>query len=99
MAWPKGVPRVKKIEPAPVAVADPVAEVPPAPVPEPVAPPPLAQWLEDMEALHIASGVVLVRASHPDATDGLHTGRYSGVTLTRGPLAAVWSDGSTLSAL
>ena len=90
MGWPKGVPRVKKTEAAPEAV--PAA----APAPASSVVPLLGDWLADMEQRHISAGVVLVRATHPDATPGIYTGRYSGVHLAVGPVSATYSDGTTI---
>lgn len=84
-------PIVEVVEDAPVVATEPTTTPPaPAEVPE------LTDFLRQAEAARIADDVVLVSASHPNATDGqVWQGIYSGVRLSRGEMSATYSDGMT----
>lgn len=86
---------------APAPAIEPVVEVPiEPPAPPPVEPPapvqPLAEFFASIQELKHADNLVVVEAAHPDAIPGLHSGKYSGFALQRGPIFARWNDGSTL---
>lgn len=55
---------------------------------------PVGVTVDDFIKSKERDGNVLVAIWHPDATDGVHQGIYSGVVLNRGPLAAQYSDGT-----
>ena len=78
-------------EPAPaaatVAAAEP--EVPAATVE------PLDGFLRRIEGAHIARDVYAVAATHPDATERVWPGTYSGISLSAGPVSVRYSDGTT----
>ena len=78
-------------EPAPaaatVAAAEP--EVPAATVE------PLDDFLRRIEGAHIGRDVYAVAATHPEATERVWPGTYSGISLSAGPLSVLYSDGTT----
>ena len=78
-------------EPAPaaatVAAAEP--EVPAATVE------PLDDFLRRIEGAHIARDVYAVAVSHPEATERVWPGTYSGIRLSAGPVSVLYSDGTT----
>jgi hypothetical protein len=80
----------KWLEPAPL----PPPELPP-PGPQPISQLlPLPSLIQTLEGLKLPA--VLCSVSHPAAEDGgLWVGKFSGVRLLRGEVAAQWSDGST----
>lgn len=51
----------------------------------------LAEWLASIER---DSPPVLVAVTHPEATERVYPGKYSGIRMSPGPVAAYWSDGS-----
>lgn len=57
--------------------------------------PSLKDYITDKEGSRLSESVVLVRVTYPDAESHQHTGKYSGITVTPGPLGCVWSDGRT----
>ena len=59
------------------------------------APQSLEDFIASREAQKLASGVVLVKVTHPEATSRIFPGRYSGIVMEQGPAGCVWSDGST----
>ena len=77
-------------EPAPaaatVAAAEP--EVPAATVE------PLDDFLRRIEGAHIGRDVYAVAATHPEATERVWPGTYSGISLSAGPLSVLYSDGT-----
>ena len=77
-------------EPAPaaatVAAAEP--EVPAATVE------PLDDFLRRIEGAHIDRDVYAVAATHPEATERVWPGTYSGISLSAGPLSVLYSDGT-----
>ena len=78
-------------EPAPaaatVAAAEP--EVPAATVE------PLDDFLRRIEGAHIDRDVYAVAATHPEATERVWPGTYSGISLSAGPVSVRYSDGTT----
>ena len=78
-------------EPAPaaatVAAAEP--EVPAATVE------PLDDFLRRIEGAHIDRDVYAVAATHPEATERVWPGTYSGISLSAGPASVRYSDGTT----
>jgi hypothetical protein len=66
---------------APVAHSEPLA----APVVG------LADWIASIER---DTPPILVAVTHPDATERVYPGKYSGIRMSHGPVSAIWSDGS-----
>ena len=54
----------------------------------------LGDFIEQHEQAANELGVVVARITHPDASPGIHAGRYSGIRLLEGEPSAVYSDGS-----
>lgn len=51
----------------------------------------LADWIASIER---DTPPVLVAVTHPEATQRVFPGKFSGVRMSPGPMAAYWSDGS-----
>lgn len=51
----------------------------------------LAEYIASLECAR--TDAVLTLVEHPDATVGIHDGRFSGIRTAPGALRAVWSDG------
>lgn len=56
---------------------------------------PLEDFLHRVEGRYIARDVVAVAATHPDASELVWPGRYSGIRLSPGPVSVTYSDGAT----
>ena len=69
-------------EPAPAAATVAAAE-------------PMEDFLRRIEGAHIARDVYAVAATHPEATERVWPGTYSGISLSAGPLSVLYSDGTT----
>lgn len=55
---------------------------------------PLDDYLRRVEGAHIARDVYAVAVSHPDATERVWPGTYSGISLSAGPVSVRYSDGT-----
>ena len=55
---------------------------------------PLDDYLRSVEGAHIARDVYAVAVSHPEATERVWPGTYSGIRLSAGPLSVLYSDGT-----
>jgi hypothetical protein len=67
-------------EPSPVVVTAPAPDLPT-----------LADFIKSRER----DGIVLVRVTYPGAECHVFPGKFSGVTVTAGPLSCLYADGST----
>ena len=56
---------------------------------------PLDDYLRRVEGAHIARDVYAVAVSHPEATERVWPGTYSGIRLSAGPVSVLYSDGTT----
>jgi hypothetical protein len=52
-------------------------------------------YLRRVEGVHIARDVYAVAVSHPEATERVWPGTYSGIRLSAGPVSVRYSDGTT----
>ena len=81
-------------EKPPAKAAEPLAVInEPAPAAATVEP--LDDFLRRVEGAHIARDVYAVAATHPDATERVWPGTYSGISLSAGPVSVRYSDGTT----
>lgn len=56
---------------------------------------PLEMFLRRVERAHIERDVVATAATHPEATECVWPGTYSGIRLSAGPQSVTYSDGTT----
>ena len=56
---------------------------------------PLDDYLRRIEGAHIGRDVYAVAATHPEATERVWPGTYSGISLSAGPVSVRYSDGTT----
>lgn len=69
-----------------------VVEVVSVPTPEPAPVEGLPAYVAERESLKLPA--VLVHISHPHADGQIHAGKFGGIRTERGPVWAMWSDGS-----
>ncbi len=56
---------------------------------------PMEDFLRRIEGAHIARDVYAVAATHPDATERVWPGTYSGIRIAPGDVSVIYSDGTT----
>ena len=62
---------------------------------EPTTIEPLEDYLRRIEGAHIARDVYAVSATHPEATERVWPGTYSGISLSAGPVSVRYSRTAT----
>ena len=65
-----------------------------APAPAAATVEPLDDFLSRIEGAHIARDVYAVAATHPDATERVWPGTYSGIRIAPGDVSVLYSDGT-----
>ena len=61
---------------------------------EPTTIEPLEDYLRRIEGAHIARDVYAVAATHPEATERVWPGTYSGIRIAPGDVSVLYSDGT-----
>lgn len=56
---------------------------------------PLDDFLRRIEGAHIGRDVYAVAATHPEATERVWPGTYSGIRIAPGDVSVLYSDGTT----
>ena len=57
--------------------------------------PPLAEYIQEVEAKYVARDVYAVEVTHPNGEERVYPGMYSGIRIKQGPMSVRYSDGTT----
>lgn len=63
-------------------------------IPKDVDAEPLKDYIARVEAVHVGRDVFAVEITHPEASAGVHPGRFSGIRLKQGAPSVTYSDGT-----